>query len=337
MHPNKQLPCIVAIESSCDDTSVAVLKRGKILANVTAQQHIHKLYGGVVPELASRNHEKNIINTFEGAMKQAKITIDEVDAFAFTQGPGLLGALLVGTSFTKSLAMALNKPLIAVNHLQAHVAALYIDNPKPSFPFMCLLVSGGHTQILLVKDYFDFTVVGSTLDDAAGEAFDKIGKMLNLPYPAGPVIDKFAQLGNKNAFTFTTSKVPNFDFSFSGFKTQILYFLKKENAHTEDFISKNIHDLCASVQNHIVNYLLQQVIAAIKSHPIKGLAIVGGVSTNSELREAFKTLATNKKLELMIPALEYCTDNAAMIAQAAFYKYQKLDFADLSITAQARF
>jgi len=337
MNSNEKLPCIVAIESSCDDTSVAVLKQGKILANVTAQQHIHQLYGGVVPELASRNHEKNMTNTFENALNQAQIELHEVDAFAFTQGPGLLGALLVGTSFTKSLAMALNKPLIAINHLQAHVAALYIDHPKPQFPFMCLLVSGGHTQILLVQDYFDFTIVGQTLDDAAGEAFDKIGKMLHLPYPAGPIIDKKAELGNKNAFTFTTSKVPNFDFSFSGFKTQVLYFLQKENAKNEEFVAQNINDLCASIQSHIVAYLLQQVAAAIKKHPIKGLAIVGGVSANSHLREVFKTFASNNNLALMIPAVEYCTDNAAMIAQAAAYKYQMQDFADLSVTAQARF
>ncbi len=333
----KSNPTIIAIETSCDDTSVAVWKDGKILANITAQQHIHKIYGGVVPELASRDHEKSIAITFKAAMKKSDINPKEVDAIAFTQGPGLLGALMVGTSFAKSLAMVWKKPLIAINHLHAHIAALYINNPKPQFPFLCLLVSGGHTQIILVKNYFDYQIVGQTLDDAAGEAFDKIGKLLGLNYPAGPIIDKNAKLGNAKAFPFTQANVANLDYSFSGFKTQVLYFLQKEMKKDALFIQNNMNDLCASIQHNIVNYLCAQVNKAIKLHPIKGISIVGGVSANSALRDAFKNLANQHQLTFMVPEFEYCTDNAGMIASAAYQKFLLNDFSDLSVKAMARF
>lgn len=329
-------PCILAIETSCDDTSVAVLKDGNILANITASQHIHTKYGGVVPELASRDHEKNLIGVYKEALESANIIQEDIDVVAVTQGPGLLGSLMVGVSFAKSLSLGLGKPLIAVNHLQAHVAALYITSPKPVFPFLCLLASGGHTELLIVKDYFVFEKVGKTLDDAAGEAFDKIGKMLGLPYPAGPHIDKLAQEGNKKAFDFTYSKVPGYDYSFSGLKTQVLYFLQKQVKENPNYVQEHIHDLCASVQHHICTYLIQPMHDIIEQNNLKGLGLVGGVSANSQLRNAMKELASQHNLEFMVPDFQYCTDNAGMIAEAAKYKYAQGDFAGLDVVAKAR-
>lgn len=327
----------MAIETSCDDTSIAVIKEDKILANVTANQQIHAKYGGVVPELASRNHEKNIVGVFNEAIEQSGIDQSEIDAIAFTQGPGLLGSLMVGTSFAKSLSLGLNKPLIAVDHLQAHIAALYIDNPQPAFPFLCLLVSGGHTQIARVNDFFKFEIMGSTLDDSAGEAFDKIGKMLGLPYPAGPLIDKMAKEGNPERFAFTYSKVPDFNYSFSGLKTQVLYFLRDQEKVTPNFIEENMADLCASIQHHICSYLLKPVEKLVQEQDISSLSIVGGVSANAELRLKMKSLATKKGLYFMVPDLQYCTDNAGMIAQVGQFKYQKGEFVQLDVVAKARF
>jgi len=334
---NKNNPCVLAIETSCDDTSIAVLKKDKILANVTANQEIHSKYGGVVPELASRDHEKNIAAVYQEALNQAKVEQNELDAIAFTQGPGLLGSLMVGTSFAKSLSLGLNIPLIAVNHLQAHVAALYIQHPKPLFPFICLLVSGGHTQIIEVTDYFVFEILGSTLDDAAGEAFDKIGKMLDLPYPAGPHIDQLAKSGDGQKFQFTYSKVPDFNYSFSGLKTQVLYFVRDQLKMNTNFVAENIQDLCASIQNHICTYLLKPVKKIMAQKSMQGVAIVGGVSANSSLREITQVLAKSHGVAFMVPDLEYCTDNAAMVAQVAKFKYQKGEFVELDVIAKARF
>ncbi len=330
-------PCLLAIETSCDDTSVAVLKEGKILANVTAQQHIHSEYGGVVPELASRDHERNMLRVYREALKKAGVSKEELEAIAFTQGPGLLGSLLVGVSFAKSLALGLQKPLIAVDHLQAHIAALYIKEPNPDFPFLCLLVSGGHTQTVLVRDHFDFEVLGKTLDDAAGEAFDKIGKLMGIPYPGGALIDKYARSGNPDAFSFTYSKVPGFDYSFSGLKTQVLYFLQKQEKENPGFTEKYRDDLCASVQAHICTYLLKPVQRIMRDTPLKGLALAGGVSANSQLRKDMGELAEQHGLNFMVPDFEYCTDNAGMIAEVARFKFEKKEFADLSVIARARF
>jgi N6-L-threonylcarbamoyladenine synthase len=330
-------PCILAIETSCDDTSVAVLKDGNILANVTASQHIHSKYGGVVPELASRDHEKKLIQVYKEALSLAKIEQNQLNAIAFTQGPGLLGSLLVGTSFAKSLSLGLGIPLIAVNHLQAHVAALYINNPKPTFPFLCLLVSGGHTETLLVKDYFDFERLGTTQDDAAGEAFDKIGKMMGLPYPAGPHIDKLAQQGNPKAYEFTYSKVPGYNYSFSGLKTQVLYFLQKQVKENPNFVEQHLPDLCASVQHHICMYLAKPMLQILEKHSVKGIGLVGGVSANSELRKTLATLAQTHNLPFMVPDFEFCTDNAGMIAEVAKHKYAQQVFVGLDVVAKARF
>jgi len=327
----------LAIETSCDDTSIAVLKEDKILANVTANQEIHAKYGGVVPELASRNHEKNIVRVFNEAINQSGIDQSELDAIAFTQGPGLLGSLMVGVSFAKSLALGLNIPLIAVNHLQAHIAALYIENPNPTFPFICLLVSGGHTQIIWVKDFFSYEILGSTLDDAGGEAFDKIGKMLDLPYPAGPTIDRLAQKGDPERFKFTYSKVPDFNYSFSGFKTQVLYFLRDQEKLDANFKASNINDLCASIQHHICTYLLKPVAKLMKEREVLGLAVVGGVSANAELRIEMQKLALKNQIPFMVPDFQYCTDNAGMIAEVAKYKFEKEDFVTLDVVAKARF
>ena len=327
----------MAIETSCDDTSIAVFKNDKILANITASQEIHAKYGGVVPELASRDHEKNIVSVFKEALDVSQTEVYDINAIAFTEGPGLLGSLMVGTSFAKSLALGLNIPLIAVNHLQAHVAALYIEHKTPVFPFLCLLVSGGHTQVIKVSDYFDFEVLGRTLDDAAGEAFDKIGKMMHLPYPAGPQIDKLAQYGNPNRFSFTYSKVPNYDYSFSGLKTQVLYFLRDQIKNNPSFIRENLNDLCASIQNHICTYLLKPIKLLLMDNEIKGLGIVGGVSANSELRTLMKGMADKQKVAFMVPDFQYCTDNAGMIAQAAKFKFEKKDFVGLDVVAKARY
>lgn len=328
---------ILGIESSCDETSASICIDGRIVSNVTATQAIHEQYGGVIPEVASRIHQQNIIPVVDSAIKNAKISKNDINAVAFTRGPGLLGALLVGTSFAKSFALGLNIPLIEINHMQAHVLAHFIDNPKPSFPFLCLTVSGGHTQIVLVKDYFDMEVIGETTDDAAGEAFDKTAKMLGLPYPGGPLIDKHAKLGDVNRFKFTEPQIPGFDFSFSGLKTQILYFVQKESKQNPAFVSENINDICASVQNRIISILLNKLEAAALHLGIKDIAIAGGVSANSGLREALQTLANKNQWNTFIPAFEYCTDNAGMIAIAGYQKFLKEEFVGQDIAPLARY
>lgn len=328
---------ILGIESSCDETSASICIDGQIVSNVTATQAIHEQYGGVIPEVASRIHQQNIIPVVDSAIKNAKISKNDINAVAFTRGPGLLGALLVGTSFAKSFAMGLNIPLIEINHMQAHVLAHFIDDPKPSFPFLCLTVSGGHTQIVLVKDYFDMEIIGETTDDAAGEAFDKTAKMLGLPYPGGPLIDKHAKLGDANRFKFTEPQIPGFDFSFSGLKTQILYFVQKESKQNPNFVTDNINDICASVQNRIISILLNKLEAAALHLGVKDIAIAGGVSANSGLREALKTLANKHQWNTFIPAFEYCTDNAGMIAIAGYQKFLKGEFVGQDIAPLARY
>ncbi|PYF74507.1 tRNA (adenosine(37)-N6)-threonylcarbamoyltransferase complex transferase subunit TsaD [Pedobacter nutrimenti] len=327
---------ILAIESSCDETSVAICNNGKITANVIANQTIHENYGGVIPELASRVHQQNIVPVVQQALIDAKVTKKDINAVAFTRGPGLLGSLLVGVSFAKSFALALDLPLIAVNHMQAHILAHFIDEPKPSFPFLCLTVSGGHTQIVLVKDYFDMEIVGETLDDAAGEAFDKTAKILNLPYPGGPLIDKHAREGNPLAYKFPEPQIKGLDYSFSGFKTAILYFLRDQEKEDPDFIQKHLNDICASVQHSIVQILLNKLKKAAKQYGIKDIAIAGGVSANSGLRNSLAELAAELGWNVFIPAFEYCTDNAAMIAIAGYHKYLNKDFVGQDIAPAAR-
>lgn len=320
------MPIILAIESSCDETSVAICNNGKITANVIANQTIHENYGGVIPELASRVHQQNIVPVIQQALIDANVDKKELNAVAFTRGPGLLGSLLVGVSFAKSFALALDLPLIAVNHMHAHILAHFIDDPKPAFPFLCLTVSGGHTQIVLVKDYFDMEIVGETLDDAAGEAFDKTAKILNLPYPGGPLIDRHAKSGNPLAFKFPEPQIKDLDFSFSGLKTSILYFIRKQEKENPDFISEHLDDICASVQYSIVHILLNKLKKAAKQYGIKEIAIAGGVSANSGLRNGLEKTALDLGWNVYIPAFEYCTDNAAMIAIAGYQKYLNEDF-----------
>lgn len=332
MHTNAapvQNITLLAIESSCDDTAAAVICNGKILSNIVAGQAIHQKYGGVVPELASRSHQKNIVPVVEVALKQAHISINEIDGIAFTQGPGLLGSLLVGSSFAKGLSLSLDKPLIAVNHLEAHVLAHLIDNPDISFPFLCLLVSGGHTQIVKVNSPSDMEILGKTMDDAAGEAFDKAAKILGLPYPGGPLIDKYAEGGNPLAYSFSSGKVPNLDFSFSGFKTAVLYFIRDKVAGDATFIDKNLSDICASIQHTIVTYLLSKLKTAALQTNIKHIAIAGGVAANSGLRHLLKEMAEKENWVTYIPAFEYCTDNAGMIAIAGYHKFMAGNFVDL--------
>jgi N6-L-threonylcarbamoyladenine synthase len=343
------LPTILAIESSCDETSASICTDGIIRSNVTATQKVHEQYGGVVPELASRAHMQNIVPVVDAAIKDANCTFDEIDAFAFTQSPGLIGALLVGGQFAKSLALALNKPLISVHHMQAHVIANLIDNPKPAFPFLCLTVSGGHTQIVLCESPLKMQVVGQTIDDAAGEAFDKTAKIMGLPYPGGPLIDKYAQEGNPNRYSFPEPQIAGLDFSFSGLKTSIMYFLNnggQSNAFKEEyqvsveeresFIKDNLHDICASVQHRIVSILLNKLKKASKQYGIKEIAIAGGVSANSGLRKAIQDLGNDLNWNVYLPSFTYCTDNAAMIAITAHYKYLSGDFVDLSVSSSAR-
>ena len=327
---------ILAIESSCDETSVAVCNNGKITSNVIANQTIHQNYGGVIPELASRVHQQNIVPVIHQALADAEVDKKDLDAVAFTQGPGLLGALLVGVSFAKSFAMALDVPLISVNHMQAHILAHFIDEPKPSFPFLCLTVSGGHTQIVLVRDYFDMEIVGETLDDAAGEAFDKTAKILNLPYPGGPLIDKHAKLGNPLAYKFPVPQIKNLDYSFSGFKTAILYFIRDHVKEHPNFITENLDDICASVQHSIVQILLGKLKKAALQYGIKEIAIAGGVSANSGLRAALKQMEEELGWKTYIPQFQYCTDNAAMIAMAAHFKYIKRDFVGQDVAPLSR-
>ncbi len=331
---------ILGIESSCDDTSAAVIKGNKILSNIAANQKIHNEYGGVVPELASRAHQSNIIPVVQNSFAKANIRQNELSAVGFTRGPGLLGSLLVGTSFAKSLAMSLNIPLIEVNHLQAHILAHFIEdaNPvPPKFPFLCLTVSGGHTMIVLVKDYFDMQIIGKTIDDAAGEAFDKIGKIFDLDYPAGPIIDKLAKDGDENAFTFSKPKLENYDYSFSGVKTSVLYFIQKELKNNPNFIQENLNNLCASVQKTIVSVLMNKLEKAAHDIGINEIAIAGGVSANSGLREAMQKNKEKLGWNIYIPKFEYTTDNAAMIAMVAKLKYEKGEFADLSVSATAKY
>ncbi len=337
MSQNKDNICLLAIESSCDDTGAAVIINGKMHSNVVATQHIHQKYGGVVPELASREHLQNIIPVVAEALKLANITLQDLSAVAYAQGPGLMGSLMVGSSYARALSSALNVPSIGVDHLKAHVMAHFIDDPKPQFPFICLLVSGGHTQIILVKAYDNMEVLGRTHDDAAGEAFDKTAKMMGLPYPGGPLIDKYAQLGNPEAFTFSYAKMPGFDYSFSGFKTAVLYFLKNNIEKEPNFLAMEMNNICASVQRHIVTSLLKNLKKAVQATGVNQVALAGGVSANSELRSAFTNMGLQNQWETFIPAFEYCTDNAAMIAVAAHFAFLSNNFTLLDEVPYARY
>jgi N6-L-threonylcarbamoyladenine synthase len=311
---------ILAIESSCDDSSAAVIINGKICSNIVASQAIHTKWGGVVPELASRAHQQHIVPVVAEALEKAKITKNDLNAIAFTRGPGLLGSLLVGASFAKALAMGLNIPLIDVNHMQAHVLAHFIDEPTPNFPFLCLTVSGGHTQIVLVKSPLEMKVIGETHDDAVGEAFDKTAKLLNLPYPGGPLIDKYAKEGNPLRFPFPMVEMEGLNYSFSGIKTSFMYFLQKETQKNPNFVEQNLADICASMQHTLIKILLQKLKRASKETNIKEIAIAGGVSANSGLRATLQELGTELGWNVYIPAFQYCTDNAGMIAMAGHFK-----------------
>lgn len=326
---------ILAIESSCDDTSAAIVSDGRVLSNCVAGQEIHKKYGGVVPEVASRAHQENIIPVVDVALREAGVDRKELSAVAFTRGPGLIGSLIVGVSFAKALALSLDIPIIEVNHMRAHVLAHFAEPPYPTFPFLCLTVSGGHTQIVKVNDYFDMEVLGHTLDDAAGEAFDKTGKLLGLDYPAGPIIDRLAKKG-RAVYDFPEPKVDGLNFSFSGLKTSILYFLKKQLKEHPDFIQNHLNDICASVQHTIVNILMKKLMKAAEQTSIKQVALAGGVSANSELRASFATTGQESGWSTFIPKFEYCTDNAAMVGIAAYYKYQKGEFAGHDVAPVSR-
>jgi N6-L-threonylcarbamoyladenine synthase len=333
---------ILAIESSCDDTSAAVIRDGYILSNLIAGQEIHRSYGGVVPELASRAHQANVVPVIDQAIKKAGIRVEEISAVAFTRGPGLLGSLLVGTSFAKGFALARKIPLIEVNHLQAHVLAHFIlekgrEDLIPSFPFLCLLVSGGHTQLIVVRSHFEMEVIGNTIDDAAGEAFDKCGKVMGFLYPAGPVIDKLAAEGNKDAFRFSKPVIKGLDFSFSGLKTNFLYFLRDRIKENPEFISENKADLCASLQHTIISILVNKLIKAAAETGITEIGIAGGVSANSGLRNTLINEAVRKKWKLFIPPFSYTTDNAAMIGITGYYKYLRGDFSGQDVSPLARY
>ena len=336
---------ILAIESSCDDTSAAVLRDDRMLSNVIASQKVHEQYGGVVPELASRAHQQNIIPVVDGAIRQAGIAKEEIDAVAFTRGPGLLGSLMVGVNFAKSFALALGKPIIEVNHLQAHVLSHFIRRPEnqgpeeactPEFPFICLLVSGGHTQILLLRDHFDIQCLGTTIDDAAGEAIDKAAKIMDLGYPGGPVIDRLSKEGNPDAFQFATPHIPGYDYSFSGIKTSFLYFLRDRLKEDPDFIEHHKADLCASIQRTIVGFLLKKVERAALDNHVKQVAIAGGVSANSLLRSELQRICNRHHWQALIPPFQFCTDNAAMVGIAAYFKYLRGDFASLDLAPYTR-
>ena len=329
---------ILAIESSCDDTSAAVLLNNKILSNYTANQDIHSDYGGVIPELASRAHQQNIVPVVHQALQKAGIPKEKLNAVAFTQGPGLMGSLIVGTCFAKSLALALNIPLLKVNHMQGHILAHFIDCPEqkiPTFPFLCLTISGGHTQIVKVNNYLDMQILGTTIDDAVGEAYDKAAKIMGLPYPGGPLIDKYAQMG-KPIFKFTKPSVKPMDFSFSGLKTAFLYFTQKQQKLQKDFIQKNINPLCASLQHTITEILMDKINNAVKITNIKNIAIAGGVSANSEIRKQLQATCQKKNWQAYLPKIEYTTDNAAMIGIVGYYKYLNNDFAKLDTCPKAR-
>ncbi|HSD13638.1 MAG TPA: tRNA (adenosine(37)-N6)-threonylcarbamoyltransferase complex transferase subunit TsaD [Flavobacterium sp.] len=330
---------ILAIESSCDDTAAAVLENDKVLSNIVARQAIHEEYGGVVPELASRAHQQNIVPVIDVALKKANIDKSQLSGIAFTQGPGLMGSLLVGSSFAKSMAQALNIPLVAVHHMHAHVLAHFIDEAgydKPEFPFLAMTISGGHTQIIKVKSFFDMEVIGETTDDAVGEAFDKSAKILGLPYPGGPLIDKFAQSGNPKAFQFTKPKVDGLNFSFSGLKTQILYFIQKHVAENPNFVEENKNDICASIQYTIIQILMDKLKLAVAETGINQIAIGGGVSANSGIRNTLKEAEAKYGWKSFIPKFEYTTDNAAMIGIVGYYKFLENQFEDASVVSKAR-
>ena len=333
-------PLILAIESSCDDTSAALLRGDRILSNVIASQKVHEQYGGVVPELASRAHQQNIVPVVDAAIRNAGVDKSQINAVAFTRGPGLLGSLMVGVSFAKSFAQALSIPLIEVNHLQAHVLSHFIkesdDSPVPQFPFICLLVSGGHTQILLLRSHFDIEVLGQTIDDAAGEAIDKAAKIMDLGYPGGPVIDRLAKEGNPDAFHFATPVIPGNDYSFSGIKTSFLYFLRDRLAEDPAFIENHKADLCASIQQCIIGFLIKKLEKAVKETRVKQVAIAGGVSANSLLRSEVQRLGQRRRLQVFIPPFQFCTDNAAMVGIAGYFKFLRQDFADISLPPYAR-
>ena len=335
----KQQSCyILAIESSCDDTAAAILRNDAVLSNIIATQDVHKQYGGIVPELASRAHQQNIIPVVDQALKKAGVSKNELSAIAYTRGPGLLGSLLVGTSFAKSMSMGLDIPLIDVNHMQAHLLTHFIkdEHPAPSFPFLGVTVSGGHTQLVLVKDYFDFELIGTTLDDAIGEAFDKCGKILGLGYPAGPIIDKLAKTGNPKAFSFPIPKVPGLNLSYSGFKTNVINFIHKNMQKDADFIESNRNDLCASIQYTLIEIIFQKIEKAVEQHQVSKVVLGGGVSANSGLRSKLKATAVQKGWEVFLPPFAYTTDNAAMIGIVGYLKYQKEHFGSLKESASAR-
>lgn len=330
---------ILGIESSCDDTSAAILKNDQILSNIVAGQKVHEQYGGVVPELASRAHQQNIVPVVDSAIKEAGISKDDITAVAFTRGPGLLGSLLVGVSFAKSFSLAKEIPMVEVDHMKAHILAHFIkrdDQDAPSFPFICLTVSGGHTQIVLVKSHSEMEILGQTKDDAAGEAFDKAAKLMGLPYPGGPLIDQHAKEGNPKKFQFPIANIPNYDYSFSGLKTSLLYFLRDHKKQSETFIEDNLNDICASYQHTIIKTLFKKLIKACKEHDVKEVAIAGGVSANSLLRSELERIAQQEKWKFYIPPFEFCTDNGAMIAIAGYYKFLQEEFADQSIVPMAR-
>ena len=330
---------ILAIESSCDDTSAAVLRDRAVLSNIIATQDVHQKFGGVIPELASRSHQKNIVPVVKVALEEAGISTKEINAIAYTRGPGLAGSLIVGSSFAKSLSLALDLPLIEVNHMRAHILAHFIESvhgTAPSFPFLCLTVSGGHTQIVLVSDYFDMKVIGKTVDDAAGEAFDKIAKLFGLEYPGGPLVDKMAQRGDPDKFSFAKPKMSDLDYSFSGLKTSVLYFLREAIERDKGFVENNLNDLCASVQKTIVEILMEKLELAAKTHKISHIALAGGVSANSALRKELFEQEKRLGWKTYIPPMEYCTDNAAMIGITGYFKYRENNFTNLSSVPTAR-
>jgi N6-L-threonylcarbamoyladenine synthase len=327
---------ILALESSCDETSASIIQDGKVLSNTILSQSVHEIYGGVVPELASRAHQYHIISVVRKALKDANVSIHDLNGIAFTKGPGLLGALLVGISFAKGLSLARNIPLIEVNHMQAHILAHFIDDPKPDFTFLCLSISGGHTQLVKVKGHLDMEIIGETHDDAVGEAFDKIAKMLGFPYPGGHLIDEHAKLGDPLKFRFPQTIMPGYDYSFSGIKTAVLYFLRDQLKHDKSFIKQNLNDLCASIQYTLVEMLFEKLILAAKKEEIYEIAIAGGVAANSRVREKLVEQANMYNWNTYIPRLEYCTDNAAMIGILGYFKYLNHDFCDLSVSPDAR-
>lgn len=327
---------ILAIESSCDDSSAAVIINGKLCSNIVASQAIHTKWGGVVPELASRAHQQYIVPVVAEALEKANITKNDLNAIAFTRGPGLLGSLLVGASFAKALAMGLSLPLIDVNHMQAHVLAHFIDEPKPTFPFLCMTVSGGHTQIVMVRSPLNMEIIGETQDDAVGEAFDKAAKLLGLSYPGGPLIDKYAKEGNPNRFEFPMVEMQGLNYSFSGIKTAFLYFLQKETKKNTNFIEENLTDICASMQNILIKILLQKLRKASREYKIKEIAIAGGVSANSGLRTEIQKLGEIENWNVYIPAFQYCTDNAGMIAMAAHFKAEQGEFCSQQVSPLPR-